>query len=69
MESTTKIICSTISGIVTALVLGEVFGNCISRPISAWRGVRYTLPSYHARYPEYRSYRNIKEKEEEEEAE
>ena len=38
MESTTKIICTTISGIVTALVLGEVFGNAISRPIAAWRG-------------------------------
>ena len=38
MESTTKIICATISHIVTALVLGEVFGNAVSRPIAAWRG-------------------------------
>lgn len=38
MESTTKTICVTVSSIVTALVLGEMFGNCISRPIAAWKG-------------------------------
>jgi hypothetical protein len=37
MNETTKVICTTVSGIVTALVLGEVFGNAISRPIAAWR--------------------------------
>lgn len=37
MNETTKVICNVISGIVTALVLGEVFGNAISRPIAAWR--------------------------------
>lgn len=38
MESTAKVICTTVSGIVTALILGEVFGNVISRPIAAWKG-------------------------------
>jgi len=38
MESMTKIICTAVSGIVTALVLGEVFANAVSRPIAAWRG-------------------------------
>lgn len=38
MEGTTKVICTTVSSIITALVLGEVFGNCISRPIAAWKG-------------------------------
>ena len=38
MNSTAKVICTMVSGIITALVLGEVFGNAISRPIAAWRG-------------------------------
>ena len=40
MDGTAKVICTTVSGIITALVLGEVFGNAISRPIAAaaWRG-------------------------------
>lgn len=38
MDGTTKVICTTVSGIITALVLGEIFGNAISRPIAAWRG-------------------------------
>lgn len=37
MEDTTKIICTAISSIVTALILGEVFGNAISKPIAVWR--------------------------------
>ena len=64
MESTTKVICATISGIVTALVLGEVFGNCISRPIAAWRGTRGMASIHHVHYPEYRSYSNEKKEEE-----
>lgn len=38
MDGTAKVVCTTVSGIITALVLGEVFGNAISRPIAAWRG-------------------------------
>ena len=38
MDGTVKVICTTVSGIITALVLGEIFGNAISRPIAAWRG-------------------------------
>ena len=37
----TKIICKTISGIVMMLIVGEVFGGVISRPIAAWRGTNY----------------------------
>ena len=38
MGDTTKVICTTVSSVFTALILGEVFGNVISRPIAAWRG-------------------------------
>jgi hypothetical protein len=38
MDGTAKVVCMTVSGIITALVLGEVFGNAISRPIAVWRG-------------------------------
>ena len=37
MENKTLIICKTISGIVTTLVVGELFGGIVSRPIAAWR--------------------------------
>ncbi len=38
MEGKTKIICTAVSSIITALILGEVFGSAISRPIAAWKG-------------------------------
>ena len=38
MNETGKVICKTIYAVVAALVIGEVFGNCISRPIAAYRG-------------------------------
>lgn len=37
MNETTKVICTTVSVIVSALVLGEVFGNAILRTKAAWR--------------------------------
>ena len=42
METKTKIICSTICSVIGTLVLGEVFGNAISRPIAAWKYGRVT---------------------------
>ena len=39
MESTTRFVCVTVAGVITVLVVGEVFGCAISRPITAWKGV------------------------------
>lgn len=43
METKTKIICTTICSVISTLVLGEVFGNAISRPIAAWKYGRTTM--------------------------
>lgn len=40
MENKTAIICKAVSGIISALILGEVFAGAVSRPIAAWRGSR-----------------------------
>ena len=51
MNTKTAIICATIKGVVTALVLGEVFGGCISRPIAAWkRTLTYGVPREYSQY-------------------
>ena len=36
-KSTIKLICKTATGIVSTLVMGELLGSVISKPIAAWR--------------------------------
>ena len=38
MENKTMIICRTVYAIVAVLIVGEVLGGCVSRPIAAWKG-------------------------------
>ncbi len=33
----TKLICGTVMSVVAILVVGEMFGKVISRPITVWR--------------------------------
>ena len=37
MGETTKTICAAVITIVSVLVVGEVLGNAVSRPIQTWR--------------------------------
>ena len=36
-EETIRVVGKVVSSIVSTLVVGEVFGSAISRPIQAWR--------------------------------
>lgn len=36
-EETIRVVGKVVSSIVSTLVIGEVFGSAISRPIQAWR--------------------------------
>lgn len=33
----TKLVCGTVVSVISILVLGEMFGKVISRPITVWR--------------------------------
>ena len=43
MGETIKAICTAIASITTALVVGEVIGGAVSRPVAAWRSRQVNL--------------------------
>ena len=42
MDGTAKVICTAITGIITACIIGEALASAISRPIAAWRCTGYS---------------------------